>query len=288
MASHFTGGGGPAAPSEQAHHVGPKVFGVRPHEASLDRRRFAILNPDLQHLIQLQELDVASERVRRRIADIPGAVTALDDRLSERTTDVAAVKAKIDVSQAARREIDKELAAVQGRLSKYKDQLMEVKTNKEYQAMQHEIATAEQAVRAHEDRLLDRMEEQETLGTELKAAEAALKAAQAEVTTDKKALEGERSELDRKLEEQTAERTALTAQISRPALTLFESIAKHRKGIALSEARAGGCTQCHVRLRPQVFNEVRRNDSLIQCDSCSRILFFVPVAAETATLPQSS
>ena len=36
--------------------------------------------------------------------------------------------------------------------------------------------------------------------------------------------------------------------------------------------------ECHVKLRPQIFNEVRRNDSLIQCDSCSRILYHVPAA----------
>jgi predicted nucleic acid-binding Zn-ribbon protein len=245
------------------------------------------LHPDLQHLIHLQELDLASERVRQRVADIPGAIAALDDRLSERTSAATAVKARIDASQTARREIEKELAAVQGRLSKYKDQLMEVKTNKEYQAMQHEIQAAEQVVREHEDRLLDRMEEQETLAAELKTAEAALKSAQAEIKSEKKSLETERAELDRKLEQQTTERAALAAQISRPALTLFEQLAKHRRGIALSEARAGSCTQCHVRLRPQVFNEVRRMDALIQCDSCSRILFFLPVAAETQA-PQSS
>jgi predicted nucleic acid-binding Zn-ribbon protein len=158
---------------------------------------------------------------------------------------------------------------------------MEVKTNKEYQAMQHEITAAEQVVREHEDRLLDRMEEQEGLAGELKAAEAALKAAQAEITSERKAIEGERVELDKKLEQQTAERTALAARISRPALALFEQLSQHRKGIALSEARAGSCTQCHVRLRPQIFNEVRRMDALIQCDSCSRVLFFLPVAAET-------
>jgi predicted nucleic acid-binding Zn-ribbon protein len=49
--------------------------------------------------------------------------------------------------------------------------------------------------------------------------------------------------------------------------------------MALSEAREGHCTQCHVRLRPQVFNDVRRNDGLIQCESCSRILYYVPAPA---------
>ena len=78
---------------------------------------------------------------------------------------------------------------------------MEVKTNKEYQAMQHEIAAAEQGVREHEDRLLDRMEEQETLAAELKASDAALKSEQAEVAGEKKSIEAERGELERKLEQ---------------------------------------------------------------------------------------
>ena len=43
----------------------------------------------------------------------------------------------------------------------------------------------------------------------------------------------------------------------------------------MSEARDGLCTQCHVRLRPQVYNELRRNESVMQCESCSRILYFV-------------
>ena len=239
------------------------------------------MNPDLQHLIQLQDLDLAAERVRRRIADIPGAVAALDSRLSERTAAVAAIKGRIEVSQSARRDIDKELAAVQGRLSKYKGQLMEVKTNKEYQAMQHEIQAAEQLVRDQEDRLLERMEEQDTLSAELKAAEAALTGAQAEIAAEKKIIESDRAVLDQTLQKHTADRAALTAQITPAALALFERLSQHRKGVALSEARNGGCVQCNVRLRPQVFNEVRRMDTLIQCDNCSRILYFVPIAAAT-------
>jgi predicted nucleic acid-binding Zn-ribbon protein len=65
--------------------------------------------------------------------------------------------------------------------------------------------------------------------------------------------------------------------VSSPALSLFEHVSKHRKGLALSEAREGLCSQCHVRLRPQVYNDVRRNDSLIQCESCSRILYYLAV-----------
>jgi predicted nucleic acid-binding Zn-ribbon protein len=208
------------------------------------------MHPDLEHLIQLQDVDSAAEKARRRIADMPAAVAALDARIAERINAAAAVKERIAASQASRREIEKELAAVQGRLSKYKGQLMEVKTNKEYQAMQKEMSVAEQDVRSHEDRLLERMEEAETLAADLKNGEAAL-------------------------QRTIAQRATVAGQLSRDAMMLYERVAHGRKGLAVAEARDGLCTVCHVRLRPQVFNEVRRNDSVIQCDSCTRILIFV-------------
>jgi hypothetical protein len=237
---------------------------------------------DLQSLIELQDLDLTAERLRRRIADFPASQAAIESRLHDLTAAVAGVKERMGASQTARREIEKDLAAVQGRLSKYKDQLMEVKTNKEYHAMQTEIGTAEQLVRQQEDRLLDRMEEAETQAAELKAAEAALKAGQGQAARERQDLETERSAADNELAKTAAQRASVTARLSPQALALFEHVSKHRRGLAISEARDGHCMQCHVRLRPQVYNDVRRNESLIQCESCSRILYFVPAPAAEA------
>jgi len=237
------------------------------------------MHPDLQHLIQLQDLDLAADRARRRIAELPAAEHALETRVAEKSAALSAVKERMAADQTARREVDKEFAAVQSRLSKFKGQLMEVKTNKEYQAMQKEIAVAEQEVRAHEDRLLEHMERAETFAVELKAAESALKAEQAEVAREQKLLEGERGALEKEIARLTAARTELVALLPREALSLFERIAQGRKGVAVAEARDGLCTVCHVRLRPQKFNDVRRNDTLTQCDSCTRILYFVPATA---------
>ena len=243
------------------------------------------MHPDLQHLIQLQELDLAADKARRRIADLPLAQAALEARLAERSAAVASVKERMAAGQAVRREIEKELAGVQGRLSKYKGQLMEVKTNKEYQAMQKEMGVAEHEVRAHEDKLLDQMEHAETFAAELKAADAALKAEQAEVAREQQALDASRAEAERELARLTSARAEVLSRLPREAIALFERVAHGRKGVAVSEARNGLCTACHVRLRPQVFNEVRRNDGLHQCDNCTRILYFVPAAAPGAAQP---
>lgn len=240
------------------------------------------MNSDLQHLIQLQDLDLAAERARRRMADIPLDQAALESRVADRIAAVDGVKQRIAASHAARREIEKELAAVQTRLSKFKDQLMAVKTNKEYQAMQHEIATAEHEVRSREDRILEQMEVAEIETKVVKDAEKVFRETEVSVAAERKALDTRRATLEDTISRVSTEREALRLKVGAEALRLFDHLAQHR-GVAVAEARDGHCTICHVRMRPQVFNEIRRNDRVVQCDSCLRILYYVVPAAGEAT-----
>jgi len=159
---------------------------------------------------------------------------------------------------------------------------MEVKTNKEYQAMQKEMSVAEHEISDFETRMLERMEEADGLAIELKTAQAALTAEQAEIAREREALEKERLTLADEVQRTGEERARTAALVGREALALFERIAQGRRGQAMAEARDGLCTVCHVRLRPQVFNEARRNAGIVQCDSCTRILYFVPAPSVAA------
>ena len=246
------------------------------------------MHPDLERLIRLQQLDTFAESARRTIADLPERAGALDRRLASARAEVDSARQRAAANQSARRAAEQELAAQQARLSRYKDQLMEVKTNKEYQAMQHEIASAEREVRSIEDRILDGMEEAEALVKESKQVEARLAAERAEVNAQKRRLEAQTAELEKQIAHAADERAALVTGISADAMAIFDSVARGRSGVAVVEAREGHCSVCNVRLRPQVFLEVRRNDSLIQCESCQRILYFVaPPAGETAAPAES-
>ena len=207
---------------------------------------------------------------------MPARSQALDTRAEQARAAVESARARLTASQAERRGIEKDLAAVQGRLSKFKDQLMEVKTNREYTAMLKEIETAQAEVGSFEDRLLERMLQQDELSAAVTAAERSLAAEEKEVAAERATLERERAELEEGLERTVGARRELEAQIDPSALATFEAVARSRRGVALAEARDGICTICHVRLRPQVFNEVRRNAGIIRCDSCQRILYFVP------------
>jgi len=243
------------------------------------------MNPDLDRLIQLQSLDDATAAARAKIDAFPADMDALDARLATGQEARDAAQAALDDTQRRRRELERDLGTAQARLSKYRDQLMAVKTNKEYQAMLHEIATAETDVRSTEDRILDCMESAEEQAVRLKDAEAALKAERAAIEEEKKQLEATKAALERQTREADTARAAIVRDLGSEALALFEHVARARRGVALARAVDGHCAECHVRLRPQHYNEVRRNDSLIQCESCMRILYYVEPGAGATSAP---
>jgi predicted nucleic acid-binding Zn-ribbon protein len=247
------------------------------------------MHADLEHLIALQRLDSDAADARRRIAEEPGRLQELDGRIQSARALVTAAKERLAASQAARREIEKELAVHQGRLSKYRDQLMAVKTNVEYQAMQKEIEHAQAGVKNFEDQILEKMLEGDELTATVKRAEADASAEEKSVAADRKTLATEIADLKARLAAIVEERGGIVAALDPRILTTFELVAKRRNGVAVAEAKDGICTICHVRLRPQVFNTVRRNEQIMQCDSCQRILYFVPApaAADQVSPPAS-
>ena len=243
------------------------------------------MNPDIQRLIELQRLDIAAHDAQRRVADEPDRLRAMDARLESARQEVAAAKDRLGSCQAARRDVEKEVAVHQGRLSKYRDQLMAVKTNLEYQAMQKEIEYAQTEIKSLEDNVLERMLEADELTAAVKRAEAELAAVQRAVDAERRTLASDIVEMKAVIERVAIERITLVRALDSKVLATFEAVANRRQGIALAEARDGICTICHVRLRPQVFNTVRRNDDIMQCDSCQRILYFVDA---TQAAPSSS
>jgi predicted nucleic acid-binding Zn-ribbon protein len=238
--------------------------------------------PDLERLIQLQDIESRAAVASKAIAEAPGRIAALDALLQSATTALASAKQSLTANQTARRSIDNDLIAAQQRQEKYKDQLMAVKTNEQLHAMQHQIKAVAEEVLHHEERVLVSMVEADEINATIKKAEAALKAAQARMGSERSAIEAEAKANQATMAECAAAReTIVAAMKDKGAVETFQRIAKVR-GTAMARAEGERCTICQVRLRPAVFAEVRKNDALVQCDSCNRILYFVPPKAAVA------
>jgi len=235
------------------------------------------MSPDLQRLIKLQQLESTIADAKATIASHPQRLADADARLNDSKHAVDAAKAQLKDNQEARRNLEKDVAVYQGRLTKFKDQLSFVKTNKEYQAMQHEIATAQSDLGGVEEKVLERMLEADTITADVKRAEAALVVRQKEIDAEKKEMTAELASVEASLKEATEGRVELLKNLEPRLIAIFEQVARVRKGVAISMAtRDGLCSVCHVRMRPPVFQQVRQNDNIIQCESCQRILYWIP------------
>jgi predicted nucleic acid-binding Zn-ribbon protein len=237
------------------------------------------MHPDLERIIALQKLVSAAHDAERRLAEEPERERAFEARLEAARQRVAAARERLTENQNSRRAVEKDVALHQGRLSKFRETAMAVKTNQEYHAVQKEIGFAQTEIKTLEDRILELMVDADDLAAIAKRAENELAAEQKSVEAERRAMAAELAGLRSSLQQIAVERAAVVRDVSPNALAIFELVSRRRNGVAVAPARDGICTLCHVRLRPQVFNTVLRNDQIIQCDSCQRILYYVPAAA---------
>lgn len=237
------------------------------------------MSPALASLVELQKLDSAADVARKRLAELPAAEQALAASLSAAEQAVSGVKVRIQENQQNRRALEKDVSMVDSRLARFDDHKAAVKTNQEYTALLHEIETARADKDGIEEKILVLMEDADTLAADLKAAEAALAGEKRDADQARGRLGEERKALDAELARLAAARTGAAAGTDARVLALYEQLIKGRRGLAVARMTGEICTACHVRLRPHVTQMIRRNEDIVQCESCQRILYFEPPAA---------
>jgi predicted nucleic acid-binding Zn-ribbon protein len=148
--------------------------------------------------------------------------------------------------------------------------------------MQHQIEAAGVEIGQQEERTLVNMMEADEVNAAIKKAEAGLKAAQAKMNAEKSIIEKDVETSKTIVADCAARRAKLVATMdNKGVVETFERIAKVR-GTAIARAEGERCTVCQVRLRPVVYQSVIRNEAIVQCDSCQRILYFVAPKAPQA------
>jgi predicted nucleic acid-binding Zn-ribbon protein len=231
---------------------------------------------DLKQVIRLQEIDNRITELTREISYLPRHIAEIEKRMIGHERKLEADRAALAANQKERKTCEGATQGEEQKISKLKDQMMAAKTNEQYRAFQHEIEYCENHIRKAEDRILELMGESEPLEKNVKSAESALKVERAEVEREK-ALARERTAADQKaLDELKAERAGIVAETDAGVYKTYERIRKGRQGLGVAEATEGRCSACHMVIRLQFFQDLKRGETVLQCESCRRILYYNP------------
>jgi len=241
--------------------------------------------PALSVLIELQALDSAIDAARKRLAEFPTLEKAGTQTVASMTAALDAAKTAFNDAAVARKLKEKDVAAIDTRLARFEDHKAAVKTNDEFHALQREVAAGQQEKATLEEQVLVMMMEADTLAATVKNAEAALATAKKELDAMKAAHAAERTVLDKTIAGLVAERTAKAPGLDKPTFAKYEQLLKGRRGVAIARIEGELCTACNMKMRPAVAASVRKNEALLTCDNCQRILYYIapPPAAAPAT-----
>jgi predicted nucleic acid-binding Zn-ribbon protein len=243
--------------------------------------------PDIENLLKLQDADKEIRRLQDEVAELPKRVAVIEQKLAGTKAQLEKAQAAIKADEAARRKHDTTIADLRGKISKYRDQSLDVKTNDQYKALLHEIQFAEKEIAATEDKILELMLNADARDKEVKAAQAELKAETAEIEKEKADARQRTAEDEKLLTEWRGKRDQMRSGVDSELLRHYERVSKFR-GTGISEVRDQKCMACQVKLRPQTYNEVRSGLQTIVCDSCQRILYFNPADELAAQAPAAS
>ncbi len=244
------------------------------------------MNSDLANLIELQKADAEIGRLQAEIASLPKKVAAIEAKLAGSKDRADKAKAALKADELARRKHEADIEALRQKISKYRDQMLSVKTNQEYQALGHEITFAEKDIARLEDKILETMVDADSKNAELKRAEGDLKAHTAEIEKEKAIATQRTAEDEKLLASATEQRNSLRKSIDADVLRHYDRVLKFR-GSAIAEALEQRCMGCQVLLRPQVYNELRSTEKFITCDSCQRILYYDPAHDSNPVVPKA-
>ena len=232
------------------------------------------IKEELELLQNLQDLDLRLQELRNRVDQVPKQVEDLDEELEANRSILGQAQAIVEEQQREQRANENEVAVLREQLSRYKTQLMEVKTNREYQAMLHEIETTERRIEAREDQILELMLAAEDRLEEARALEREFETRDRELRQSRTQTEAFSAEAAAEIERLTSRREELASAVPAVRLAQYERIARARGGRAVSRIIDGSCQVCNVVLRKQLIAEVKTLARIASCEACNRILYY--------------
>jgi predicted nucleic acid-binding Zn-ribbon protein len=231
-----------------------------------------MLENRLRLLYALQQIDSALDEVHEMKGDLPGLVADLEERLRAREHRNQELEQLVKHTIVTRDQTDLEIVSLKEKIEKYKTQQFEVKTNKQYDALareadhaQERITKLEKEMELLEGRAGVAKSDSESLVVEIEALTAELAEKRKELELVNKEHEEEELQL-------THERQNVVVRIGKSDLRLYERVRKAKGGKAVVPVRRNACGGCFNRVPPQKVLELRKNDTLMTCEYCSRIL----------------
>jgi len=213
-----------------------------------------------------------------KIADkrktLPEKLNKLDEAFNAFQREMEQSKKKYDEIKARHTEYENKVKKINEGMIRTKERLLEVKNNKEYQAMLKEIETAETARGDVETEIISILDELENLAVLVKKDQETLNEQRKKYEEERKLIEADLNSVDTDFVHCEQQRAGLTDKVPVDLLARYEKIKKRNNGVGVISVWKSVCNGCHMNIPPQLYIELQKTADLIACPNCQRIMYF--------------
>ena len=232
------------------------------------------MKEELKILWKLQKLDTKISELESRQKSIPQEIRQANKKLQSKENEFQKEKEVQENLITQRKKLEQEVDGLKDKVRRHKSQLLQVKTNREYQSLLQEINTEQAKISAYEEEILDILGQSDELSRRIESISKELEKEKAKFTNHQKKLQEELSRVNSSLIVKRDESKDLSKNISRPVLSRYEQIKRGRGGIGVVGISGYTCEGCNAILPPQFVAEVRKGNKLLACEQCGRILIW--------------
>ena len=227
----------------------------------------------LDILYALQQKDDQLKEIEIIIKEIPLQIKELEDERDARSEMIEKAKKKLQNNIENRKKLEREIAALKDKISKYKEQMKKVTTNKEYQGFINEIKFEETNITTVEERIIEKMIEADEIMGIIRETESEFNKIAAEYNQKIKDLQSYLDYHKNKLTEETKNKKELRIKVAANLLKAYDNLFVKKAGKVVSFVQTDFCGVCNIKIRPQVLSELVISNDVLICESCGRILF---------------
>jgi predicted nucleic acid-binding Zn-ribbon protein len=238
----------------------------------------------LKLLYALQKVDIQLQEIQELKGDLPAIVAELDAKVSDLETRLKELEKVSKQAKIDRENADDEILGSAEKIEKYKSQQLQVKSNKQYDALTKEIEqTQERSIRLQKE--MELLEGKITLAkTDSDALRAQLDEIMVDYDDRKKELKEVNKEHEKEELKYRHEREKIIARMDKEDLERYDRIQKAKGGTAVVPVKRGACGGCFSRVPPQKMLEIRQNARLFMCEHCGRILVSDQIAEKSPAM----
>jgi hypothetical protein len=227
----------------------------------------------LELLINLQGIDLQIRAIDNQISKLLKEKNTLEQNWLKSQEELENLKIQLEDGQKLRRKYDRELETKESDTKKYKAQILNVKTNREYKSLLQEINRAKSTSEQLEEEILKLMEANEGLQQQINDCQKKLEQERKRLEEEKQKLQTLKDKYEQEKENLKHQREQLKQGIEPKLLANYEQLLKTKAGTALTLAKDGVCQGCFIHLTPQNYEEIKKKDRIYSCPNCFRILY---------------